>query len=215
MIELPYKIHGTLRRWRSPWIVGIISLIVYKIYHLDFFHFYIYFFAAGIITFYIEWPGWGQLRNDGLLIRYGLLNRYKLFLKWHEIKRVKTVKKTINYIGSIHGGAMYDKEGYDISYISIELKNQPDEHKVKPFKKFRFKMLFGKTINLINNNTLILDTEPDCGTNKFFEIISEFIPIEKNIDTRDSLKCEKKNSSLNILDLLLFITPIVLLVIEL
>jgi hypothetical protein len=110
---------------------------------------------------------------------------------------------------------MYDKEGYDISYIGIELKNQPDEHKVKLLKKFRFKMLFGKTINLINNNTLILDTEPDCGTNKFFEIISEFIPIEKDIDTRDSLKCEKKNSSLNILDLLLFITPIVLLVIEL
>ena len=214
MIELPYKLHGTLRRWRSPWILGIISLIVYKIFHLDFFHFYIYFFIAGIITIYIEWPGWGELSNDGLLIRYGLLNRYKLFLRWHEIKMVKTVYKTINYVPVCAWGAMYDKKGYDISYIGIELKNQPNEYKVKPFKRFRFKMLFGQTIDFIDNNTLILDTEPDCGTKKFYDIISEFLPIEKDSDICDSLKYEK-NRSLNIYDLLLFLAPVALMAIEL
>jgi hypothetical protein len=127
---------------------------------------------------------------------------------------VKTVYKTINYVPVCAWGAMYDKKGYDISYIGIELKNQPNEYKVKPLKRFRFKMLFGQTIDFIDNNTLILDTEPDCGTKKFYDIISEFLPIEKDSDIYDSLKYEK-NRSLNIYDLLLFLAPVALMAIEL
>ena len=210
MNKTPYKFCGTLRRWRIPWIIGIVIMTLSAYSHRALYHLYVYFFIAGILTLPIEWSGWGKIDENGLLVRYGIFNLYKIVINWSEIEKIYTEVETHHFL-RIGYGAIRDDKGYQTKSIAIKfLAAVPDSIK-ESVSCFRINMLFGQNIYLKGPGVLILDEALDCGFSNFYKMISPFVMIEdREIGDTQNIGTKGAKNNLNLCDAILFVIPVII-----
>jgi hypothetical protein len=204
------EIRGSIKDWRKPWIVGVICLIAYFVFKIDYYHFYLYFFIAGIITVCLELRGWGEIGPDGLLIRFGLLKLKSVFFRWNEIKMVKPFDLKEKLFIRFGGGmALPTNDQYSISTIGIELKETLSADRKKFLKKLSRKYVFGQEINMFEDNrNVLLHKEPACGLKYFLGLVSKYVTVEGNEDSHTTKGKDKRYHAVSMMDLIIFVSPL-------
>ena len=160
-----YRVYGSKREWVSPILVGVLCLIVYEYFKLDFYKFYVYFFVAGIVSFCFYLIGWGTISPQGLLIRFGVFKIRKIFLRWEDIKNISIlhVKKKF-HIRSGGGYSIPTGEDIKIKALGIETFKQFSDNSQKSIRRLSRNTIFGQHIEINKGeNILLLYGEPACG----------------------------------------------------
>jgi hypothetical protein len=204
------KIRGSIKDWRKPWIVGVICLIAYLGFKIDYYHFYLYFFLAGIMTVIFEFRGWGEIGSDGLLVRFGLLGLKSVFFRWDEINKIKPFDLKEKLFIRFGGGmTLPTDDQYTITTIGIELTGTLSDDRAKYFNKLRRKYIFGQELNVLEDNkTVLLHREPVYGLNYFLDLVSKYVTVESSEGSHITNGKEKRYHAFSMLDFLIFALPI-------
>jgi hypothetical protein len=168
---------------------------------------YIYFFSAGIVTLSIERSGWGQLCDTGLEIRFGIFNLVKIVIHWSEIEKITTAVKSGDKF--LVDAAITSDKGREAQYIAIIFRSSIPGNIKKTIKKYGLLTLYGQSIDIIENDTILLNTPPACGPSEFCRKITDYARIEI-VGVADNENDEKLNYNLSLYDLVLFLFPLIL-----
>ena len=77
------------KNWRITWLLGIVALIIYYLFSLNWYHFYLYFFLAGIFSLIYSFFSWGKADSTKLtLYIYKLFRRVKVTFPWEQIDSI-------------------------------------------------------------------------------------------------------------------------------
>jgi hypothetical protein len=157
-------IRKSRKDWRKAWIYGTISLVFYHLFALSWYHFYLYFFIAGIISYLISIQPWAKANSEGLKIFFGaFFNRQNVFIEWEKIYDLKVdivqKKSTMR-----SGGRDTIPSQVDIEQVAlvIKLKEKVSMEFLNCFQGLKKSFFNNDDIELKNDNTeLLLYTEPE------------------------------------------------------
>lgn len=203
------KLRGSKSAWRLPWILGILSLIFYRTADLYFYHFYVYFFIAGIISLYSEWKGWGEINSEGLTIYMGILKLNPIVINWIDIDKItklQVTKKIIVYGG---GRALIPVPvEVDTEPISIVFENEAGTSLIKKMKKNE-KNRFGQKIEIGDNDkTILLYIEPIEGQDFFIQAANQYLK-QSRISAETTKIKVRSRQFFSIFDILILLFPII------
>lgn len=181
-----YIIYGRKRDWLSAFVIGALCFAGYEYFDIDFYYLYIYFFIAGILSLFSSLVGWGAVSYDGLLIRFGIFNLRKLFLKWDDVKCMNLVRVEKKLFIRFGGGfALPTQEKIKIKAIKIKFSKILSDKLQKYMKKLEKSMIFGQRIEFCKEgNALIIYEEPPMGFEKLIEKIEGTRVIHKGTQYR-------------------------------
>jgi hypothetical protein len=170
-------IRKSRKDWRKAWIYGTICLVFYHLFVLSWYHFYLYFFIAGIISYLISIQPWAKANSEGLRIFFGaFFNRQNVFIEWEKIYDLKVDiiqrKSTMR-----SGGRDTIPSPVDIEQVAlvIKLKEKISTDFSNCFQGMKNSFFNNDDIELLNDNTeLLLYTEPELTFESVVEKIKKY-----------------------------------------
>ena len=189
------------KNWRITWLLGIVALIIYYLFSLNWYHFYLYFFLAGIFSLIYSFFSWGKADSTKLtLYIYKLFRRVKVTFPWEQIDSISKGHEFMKEPTVVLGG----NAGIPITIeteaenIEIVLKGKiEDPTKFISKKTIRYK----ETLSSKSSNKIIISKLPDEGIDFFLCKVKEFTGIE--IDDSYCKKCFLKRSAILTSDIIL------------
>lgn len=117
----------TIRRprkdWRQSWFWGLVFLFIYHYCQLNLYHFYLYFFIVGGISYINSLIPIYLISNNGLSVYWGgVFNKNDFFFNWKDIEFVKIQKVKQKVAGDARFSFVSEVE---IPGLSVKLVENP------------------------------------------------------------------------------------------
>lgn len=212
------KIIGEMKKWRTPWIIGTISMVIYMIYEINLFHLYLYFFLVALVTLVSEWGGWGEIRDDELIVRFGILNFMKISLNYSDIDTIEEYNETKNWFARLGGwGATYTNDKIERKIIRIRFNRSIPASILRKEKILKLNSLFGQMIEVSKEiNRIDIYKKPPCGISDFMHKLdmlcgNKLTVIYNNSENSNINESEKNTKKFKFYDFILFLLPLLFL----
>ena len=190
----------------SSLIIGIISKYAYDLLDLNFYHFYLYFYIVSIIMLFFSRVPWGEMDENGLSIRCGILNNRKIDLNWkiiESISKVTAKQKEPFFTGaSSYGMPVATETKKDL--INIKLANGIEAAKI-------YKNLESQRPHILSNRIIVKDLSlkiyslPSIGIDTFVNIASKYLSPGVLNSGQEHISLKIRSISLYIFSILLAI----------
>jgi hypothetical protein len=171
------KIRSKRTSMRLCFVVGILFKLVYDYFHMELYHFYLYFYLVGLIAFLFATIPWGEITQIGIEIRYGFFNLNSLNLNWHRIEMI-----ILSKMKEKRSSNMPVTIDVEINALAFNLIEPLSEKVYKDLEACEGKSFLTNAIRPAKNaSAILISTEPDGGFENILRVASGFVKVEPTL----------------------------------